>query len=147
VSQAAPQAVQLEVVVVGVSQPFVSGGAVLQSAQPVSHPLYVHVVPEHEAPSLCVVSHVWPQAPQLVDPLVAVSQPSRSGGVVLQSAQPAWHPVYEHVAPLHDAPTLWALSHASLQPVQLAVVSVGVSQPFVSGAVLSQSAQPVSQPA
>jgi hypothetical protein len=38
------------------------------------------------APTLVTVSHVTPHAPQLVVVLVAVSQPSVSGGVVLQSA-------------------------------------------------------------
>jgi hypothetical protein len=143
-SHAAPHALQLAGVVVGVSQPLVSGGAVLQSAQPVSQPEYTQAVPLHEAPLLWVVSHVSPQAPQFVA-LVEVSQPSRSGAVVLQSANPALQPVYWHVVPLQLAPVLWVVSQASPQAVQLAAVSVGVSQPFVSGLVLSQSAHPVSQ--
>jgi hypothetical protein len=42
---------------------------------------------------LCVVSHVFPQPPHPVVPPVGVSQPSRSGAVVLQSAKPGLQPV------------------------------------------------------
>jgi hypothetical protein len=44
------------------------------------------------------------------------------------------------------APALWVASQTSPQALQLAVVFVGVSQPFVSGAVVLQFAKPVSQP-
>jgi hypothetical protein len=150
VSHVAPHAVQFCVVVMGVSHPSVSGGAVLQSAQPVSQPEYTHVGVEPEvlqlSPWLCVVSHVSPHAPQLLA-LVGVSQPSRSGAALLQSAYPGAQPAYLHVVPSQEAPVLWVVSHCRLHPVQLLGVSVGVSQPFVSGAVLSQSAQPVAHPA
>jgi hypothetical protein len=53
----------------------------------------VHVAPAHAAPVLCVVSHVFPQPPHPVVPVVLVSQPSRSGAVVSQSAQPGAQPV------------------------------------------------------
>jgi hypothetical protein len=43
-------------------------------------------VPSHVAATLCVVSHAMPQAEQLVMVFVAVSHPSRSGAVVVQSA-------------------------------------------------------------
>jgi hypothetical protein len=39
-SQALPQPAQLDAVFVCVSQPFVSGGVTLQSAQPDAHPVY-----------------------------------------------------------------------------------------------------------
>jgi hypothetical protein len=39
----------------------------------------------HAAPALCAVSHDWPQALHVADATM-VSQPSRSGAVVLQSA-------------------------------------------------------------
>jgi hypothetical protein len=143
-SHAAPHALQLLVVVVGVSQPLVSGGAVLQSAQPGSQPEYTQLVPLHDAPTLWVVSQVSPHAPQFVA-LVGVSHPSRSGGAVMQSAHPGAQAVYWQVVPLHEAPTLCAASQVSPQPVQLPVVFVGVSQPFVSGAVVLQLAKPVSQ--
>jgi hypothetical protein len=40
----------------------------------------------HVAPVLCFVSQVAPQAPQFVVVSVLVSQPSRSGAALLQSA-------------------------------------------------------------
>jgi hypothetical protein len=43
---------------------------------------------------------------------------------------------------LHVAPLLFVTSHVLLQPPQFAVVFVGVSQPFVFGAVVTQSPQP-----
>ena len=89
VSHFTPHAPQLSTVFVGDSHPSVSGGVVLQSPKPAAQPLYVHVVPPlHAAPRLCVVSHVLPQPPHPVAPVVDVSQPSRSGAVVLQSAKP-----------------------------------------------------------
>jgi hypothetical protein len=86
VSQAAPHALQLLVVLSGVEQPLVLGGVVLQSPQPVWQLWYSHVPPTQMPPLLCVVSHVCPQAPQLAAEPIAVSQPSRSGAAVLQSA-------------------------------------------------------------
>jgi hypothetical protein len=44
------------------------------------------------------------------------------------------------------SPVLWAVSHAAPQALQFAVVSVFVSQPSVSGAVLVQSAKPATHP-
>jgi hypothetical protein len=93
VSHVCPHAPQVVVLPVKVSQPSASGAAVLQSAQPVAHPEYSHVVPLHVAPVLCVVSQVAPQALQLIVVLVAVSQPSVSGAVLVQSAHPGEHPV------------------------------------------------------
>jgi hypothetical protein len=86
VSHVALHAPQLAAVFVGVSQPLVSGAAASQFAKPVSHPVYWHVVPVHEAPWLCFVSHAAPQALQSVVVVVFVSQPLVSGAVVLQSA-------------------------------------------------------------
>jgi hypothetical protein len=43
---------------------------------------------------------------------------------------------------LHVAPLLFAVSHALAQPPQSVVVFVGVSHPFVLGAVVTQSPQP-----
>jgi hypothetical protein len=43
------------------------------------------------SPVLWVVSHAAPHAPQLVVVFVGVSQPSLSGPVLVQSAQPAAH--------------------------------------------------------
>jgi hypothetical protein len=75
--------------------------------------------------------------------VVAVSHPSVSGAVVLQSAKPARQPVYVQVVPsLHVAPRLLEVSHAALHAPQLAAVESDVSQPSVSGADGSQSAQP-----
>jgi hypothetical protein len=148
VSHVSPHALQFVVVLVGVSQPSVSGGVLLQSSQPGLQLVYVQRVPPlaHEAPLLWTVSQVAPQPPQLAVDAVAVSQPFVSGALVSQSAHPGAQPVYWHVVPLQVAPVLWLVSHESPQALQFAVVFVGVSQPFVSGAVFVQSAQPGEQP-
>jgi hypothetical protein len=49
------------------------------------------------------------------------------------------------VVPLQPAPELCSVSHWFRQPPQCAVDVVGVSQPFESGGVVSQSAQPAAQ--
>jgi hypothetical protein len=56
-----------------------------------------------------------------------VSQPSLSGGVALQSAHPAAHPVYEQPPGPHVAPWLSpvVVSHVIPQPVQLLTVFSG----------------------
>jgi hypothetical protein len=46
--------------------------------------------------------------------------------------------VYVHVVPLHAAPLLLAVSHARLHPLQFVIELVAVSQPSVSGAVVTQ---------
>ena len=48
--------------------------------------------------------------------------------------------MYGPVNPLQLTPALCVVSHEALQALQLAGVSVAVSQPSVSGAVLLQSA-------
>jgi hypothetical protein len=48
--------------------------------------------PLHVAPVLCEKSHASPHPPQLAVVVVDVSQPSRSGLVVVQSANPPMHP-------------------------------------------------------
>jgi hypothetical protein len=146
VSHTAPHALQLAVVFSAVEHPLVFGGVALQSPQPGAQPVYWHVPLAHEPPRLCVVSHVWPQAPQLAAPPMVVSHPSTSGGMVLQSAKPVAHPEYWQLVPSQVAPVLWAVSHAALHAPQLLVVLVGVSQPSRFGAVVSQSAYPARQP-
>jgi hypothetical protein len=95
-----------------VSQPFVSGGVVSQSANPASQPVYVQVTPSLQlAPRLLVVSHALPHAPQLAAVDSDVSQPSVSGPEGSQSAQPGWQPLYWLVIPAsadatHVAPML-----------------------------------------
>jgi hypothetical protein len=89
-----------------------------------------------------VVLHATPQAPQLVVDDSDVSQPSVSGAVVLQSAQPAAQPAYLQVVPSHVGLVLRLLSHASLQPVQSETVFSGVLQPERSGAAGLQSPHP-----
>jgi hypothetical protein len=139
--QTSPHPVQFDVVERLVSQPFVSGAAVAQSAKPGSQPVYVQVVPVHAAPTLLVVSHAAPHAPQLLVVSVGVSQPFVSGGVVLQSAKPALHPVYTHVPATHDAPRLFVVSHVCPHaPQLLAEPPTNVSQPLVSAPLVSQSA-------
>ena len=145
-SHALPQPAQLVVVLVGVEQPAVLGGVGLQSAKPGSQPVYEHVELVQLAPTLCMVSHVSPHAPQFMAPPVAVSHPSRSGAAVLQSAKPMEQPVYWHVVPLQAAPMLCSVSHVAPQAAQLVMVLVAVSQPFRSGADGSQSANPMAQP-
>jgi hypothetical protein len=133
---------QLLVVFVAVSQPFVSGAAVLQLPNPGLQLAYEHVVPSHVAPLLLVASHTLPQAPQFSVVFVWVSQPFVSGTAVLQLANPALQLPYEHVVPLQVAPLLLVVSHAFPQPPQSVVVLVGVSQPLTFGALVTQSANP-----
>lgn len=94
---------------------------------------------------LFTVSHAAPHAPQSVVVVVAVSHPSVSGAVVLQSLNPVLHPVYLHVVPSQLGPIDCSVSHLFPQPAQFVIVFVGVSQPFKScgsTAGLSQSAKP-----
>jgi hypothetical protein len=148
VSHARPQAPQLLAVERLVSQPFVSGGVVLQLAKPALQLAYlqVPVVVSQVGVLLLLVSQDVPHALHEVDAAM-VSQPFVSGGVVSQSANPALQPVYEQVVPsAHVAPRLLVLSHALPHAPQLAAVDSEVSHPSVSGAEGSQSAQPDWQP-
>jgi len=140
--QPRPQSPQLVVeALTDVSQPPKSGAVVTQFLNPATQPVYVHVVPvEHAAPTLVVVSHLFPHPPQSVAVVVEVSQPSTFGLEVEQSAKPPEQPVYEHFVPSHEAPELCVVSHLLPHPPQLSVVVVGVSHPSVSGAVVLQSA-------
>jgi hypothetical protein len=144
-SQALPQAAQLATVFVGVSQPFVFGAVVTQSPHPPVH-VYEHVVPLHVAVP-CVVSQMLPQPPQFEVVFVGVSHPPVFGTALLQSSHPALQLAYEHVVPSQVAPLLFTVSHTLPQPPQFSVVFVCVSQPLVSGAVVTQSAKPALQPA
>ena len=130
------------------SQPFVSGAVVSQSANPVAQPEYVQLPAEHAAPVLVFVSHERPQPPQFAGVVICVSQPFVSGGVVLQSAKPPWHPVYLQVAPAsvsQVAPMLLTVSQDEPHAVQAFVATI-VSHPSVSGGVALQSAKPELQP-
>jgi serine/threonine-protein kinase len=118
VLHAAPQAPQLLVVFVGVSQPSLSGAVLVQSAHPAAHAAYTHVVPLQLAPELWVASHAMPHALQFVVVSVGVSHPSVSGAVLVQSARPAAQPVYSQLVPLHVAPWLFLVSHAAPHAVQ-----------------------------
>jgi hypothetical protein len=91
------------------------------------------------------VSHLRPQAPQLVTDASAVSQPSVSGRVVSQSAHPSAQRAKAHVLPLQVAPALCAVSQASPHPEQFEGVLSEVSQPSVSGGAVSQLAHPATQ--
>jgi hypothetical protein len=106
----------------------------------------VQLVPLQNVPRLCVVSQALPQAPQLVIDESELSQPSVSGGDLLQSAYPEAHPVYAHVPAAQAAPKLWVTSHALPHTLHALPVTC-VSQPFVSGAVVLQSAYPDPHPA
>lgn len=87
-----PHALQLLVVLVGVSQPSVFGAVVVQSAQPDAH-TYEHVVPLQLAVATLVLPQATPHAPQLEVEVSEDSQPSVSGLALLQSAYPVSHPV------------------------------------------------------
>jgi hypothetical protein len=102
----------------------------------------VQVDPLQLAPLLCVVSHVWPHEPQLAAPEICVSQPSVSGGVVTQSAQPLWQLAYVHDVPVQLAPVLCTVSQTLPQPPHVDVELNDVSQPFELGGVVLQSPQP-----
>jgi hypothetical protein len=104
----------------------------------------VHVVPVQVGVPV-LVSQAFPQPPQLVGVVVAVSQPSRSGAAFVQSAQPAAQPWYWQVVPLQVGEWLVVVSQTLPQPAQLVGVVVAVSHPFRSGAVVWQSAQPAAQ--
>jgi hypothetical protein len=88
VSHARPQPPQLVMVFVAVSQPFAFVPDVSQSPKPTAQPLYVHFPATHAAPRLVAVSHFTPHAPQFEIVLSADSQPSVSGGDVMQSPYP-----------------------------------------------------------
>jgi hypothetical protein len=122
-----------------VSQPFVSGAVVSQSAYPELQPVYWHVLPSsHDAPWLFVVSHFLPHAPQLPGVASDVSHPLVLTPLVSQSAQPGWQPVYwQTIAPPspvpHVAPKLCVVSQTLPQAPQLVVDVFELSQPFVFG--------------
>jgi hypothetical protein len=133
---------QFDVVLVAVSQPFVFGTVATQSPHPALQLVYEQVVPSHAAPLLLAVSHTLPQPPQFNVVLVCVSQPFVSGAVEAQFANPALQLAYEQVVPLQVAPLLLVASHTFPQPPQFVVEFVCVSQPFVFGALVEQSAHP-----
>ncbi len=149
VLQEAPQAPQLEVDVSDDSQPLVLWFEVSQSAQPDLHPVYRQLPPEQLAPLLLLVSQLRPQAPQFDAVVMLVSQPFVSGGVLLQSAKPDLQLEYKQTAPLEVSQVsklLWIVSHDWPQAAQEAAAVSEVSQPLVSGGVVSQSAYPGLQP-
>jgi hypothetical protein len=86
------------------------------------------------------VVQVLLHAPHCATVLTCVSQPSRSGAVLMQSAQPAAQPPYVHVVPLQPVPLLRVVSQTLPQPAQLDTDDNELSQPSMSGAVLLQSA-------
>ncbi len=148
VSHVLPHALQFVMDDSDVSHPLVSGGVRSQSSQPCAQPEYWQSPDEHVGLMLCpdVTSHAWPHAPQLAGVERLVSQPSVSGGVVLQSAHPEAHPwLYVQVVPEQVAPRLCTVSHDWPQTPQFMAVT-GDSQPFVSASPLSQSAYPGAQP-
>ncbi len=143
-SQATPHLLQLDTDDSELSQPSASGDVVVQSAYPALQLVYEHVVPLQDRPLEWVESQMVPHAPQLVGDVRLLSQPSESGGVLLQSAQPETHPLYAHDAPLQAPPRLCVVSHELPQVLQV-TADVGVSHPSRSGGVASQSAQPGAQ--
>lgn len=129
------------------SQPFVFGAVLEQSAKPAAHPVYWQLPPEQLAPLLVFVSHARPHAPQLVAVVTCVSQPFVSGGVVLQLAKPILQLAYLQVPVVVSQVGVLLLVVSQDVPHALHVLDAAmVSQPFVSGGVVSQSAKPVLQP-
>jgi len=96
-------------------------------------------VPSQLAAPVFVLQAFW-HPPQLAIEESDDSQPLLSGGVLSQSANPFAHPRYVQSLPEQPAPTLVAVSQERPQAPQLATVVICVSQPFVSGGVLLQSA-------
>ena len=128
------------------SQPSSAVGAVgfEQLEKPAEH-AELHVPPLHEGePETCVAEQARPHPPHFVaEEVTSVSQPSLSGAVVVQSAKPALQPEYVHVTPvLHAAPVLFVVSHVTPHAEQFVVVLSAVSQPLVSGDVVTQSPKP-----
>jgi hypothetical protein len=114
--------------------------APLHAVKPVLH-ANVHARLTHAGVAFAtLVVHTLPHAPHWSTVLTCVSQPSRSGAALLQSAHPAAQPLYEHVVPLQLAPLLWTVSQALPQPAQFDTDVSGLSQPSESGDVLLQSA-------
>lgn len=102
-------------------------------------------VPGEEQASVAVwvVEHARPHAPQFdVEALVSVSQPSRSGAVVVQSRKLPVQPLYVHAEPVQPDGVLCVVSHAAPHAPQFDVVFNGVSHPSMSGAVVTQSPWP-----
>lgn len=140
VSHFTPQAPQLVIVLIAVSQPSVSGVVVLQSAKPLLQLVYVHLVPALQAaPLLFTESQTLPQPPHELASN-GVSQPSSARGAagVEQLAKPGLHVEAQTPLAPHIAVRTLVVSHARAQPPQLAVESSLVSQPLLSGAVVSQ---------
>ena len=126
------------------SQPSTFGALpALQSMRPALH-LYEHVVPLQLAGPVLVL-HAAPHAPQFEVDDSDDSQPFVSGAVLSQLAKPAAHPVYRQLPPGHVAPLLVAVSHEWPHAPQFETVARDVSQPFVSGGLVLQSANPGSQ--
>ena len=135
-----PQPPQLLVDVVEVAHPPRSGlSPVVQSAKPASH-VYEHCVPLQVVGLEFAVGQTFPQPPQSDVDDRDVSHPLVSGAVVSQSAYPGSHPVYVQPPPVHAAPLLRLVSQAAPQAPQFVTVSICVSQPLVSGGVVTQSA-------
>jgi hypothetical protein len=135
VLQLLPQAPQLVVDESDDSQPFVLGGCGKQSAKPAAQPVYEQLVPEQVAPLLFFTSHVTPQSPQFVGDVIDVSHPLVSGGVALQSLNPALQLEYSQTGlpvVLQAVKLLCAVSQAS--PHALQVIDWAIdSQPSMSG--------------
>jgi hypothetical protein len=100
---------------------------------------YEQVVPLQLAAPVFVL-HAAVHEPQLAVDESDDSQPLVLGAVVTQSAKPFAHPVYVQLPPEQPAPVLVLVSHARPHAPQLLAVVICVSQPFVSGGVVLQSA-------
>ena len=128
------------------SQPSVSGAmAALQSMRPALH-LYEHVVPLQLAGPVFVLHAAFSHAPQLGGRGERRLAAVRVGRASCRSRRsPFAHPVYVQLPAEQPAPTLVFVSHERPHAPQFAGVVICVSQPFVSGGVVLQSAKPASQ--
>jgi hypothetical protein len=131
---AVPQLPQLVALVSGASQPLAalpsqSPKPAEQVETPQTPPTQLGVPP--------VVEQTWPQVPQLLTPVIDVSQPLF--GLPSQSAKPGAQ-VGAHVPVPEQLVEPWAFVQAFPQEPQFVTVRIEVSQPLAS--LLSQSPHP-----
>ncbi len=141
--QPRPHAPQLVLEVVrSTSQPSSGAGATgwLQLPKPTAQ-LEVHTPAAQLRTAVLVEEQPRPHAPQLAVVLVELSQPSVLAPTLMQSPKPGLQ-VYEQLVPSHAGALALTALHTLPQPPQLERPVRSVSQPLVSGAVVTQSPCP-----
>lgn len=154
----------LPVALRSVSQPFVSGAVLSQSAKPLAQPVYVHAPAVQAAPMLCVASQATPHAPQLWTVSVGVHMPLQHACPAAQpcvASQPAAHVPFAQSCPagqsevdaqpthcplLQTCPLLAAQSAFVLQPPLAASPGGGTAASVSSPEVTPVSSPPVAHP-